>query len=79
MGWEFQSEISHDFETNSLTWRGQFKIKVVHNIVKDYLFEGPEVVPQSKFEEPEYIAFRYTRKNGRVAYLDWEHNPKTWI
>lgn len=72
---DFHSELRQDFRTGEMMWRGQFRLKVVHVMPKDF-----NVVPadDGPHFEPEYVALRYTARNHRVRYVDWEHNPKDW-
>jgi hypothetical protein len=77
---DFHMELRQDFRVNEMIWRGQFRLKVVH-VRPENFNVGPAEFGENDGPhfEPEYIALRYTARNGRVRYVDWEHNPKDWI
>lgn len=78
--YETQHETHQDFYKNEIVWRGQFRLKVVHVLIENFNV-GPVEFSENDvpYFEREYVSLRYTAKNGRVRYVDWEHNSKDWI
>lgn len=77
------SELSYDvyMGPDGPLFRGEFQFKIVHNLEPSTSLiysEAPTPQVPDKYKEPEYLAFRYTSKNGRIRYVDWEGNPESW-
>lgn len=76
---ELSYDLRQNFDIHELLFRNEFRLKVVHNMADTPTRLIEEVKPDDILvKEPEYLAFRYVSRNGRIRYVDWKGNPESW-